>query len=138
MSYNPNLRAKPMDVPEKKPLPASNIENFNWDLWQTIQGMSDGTIFLQDKQSLITEYNEIVKLLPQDKIKRINFNPLGCVLGYRLVQFKKIDLKQHKKGSKNDKIRKLLQYLTNSQINSSNLDRSSLVRYIQYFKQKKS
>ena len=165
--YNPNLSNQPFGI-TVQPLPASNIENFNWDLWQTIKAMS-WAIDIHEIQKSINEYDTIYRYLPIDENKRINFNPLGCVLGYGMVplrkELEKLNLKIHfhlwrllvkeknlkklkklKKSRKKEfkksrkkikvEIKKLLKWLSHKKLNPSNLDKYSLVRYIEYFKHK--
>ena len=127
--------------------PTSDLENFNLKLWNIIMEMSGNPIDINDMQPLIGEYGLIYTYLPVDEFKRLNFNPLGCVLGYRLSEFKSITLgkKKPKKGKKSARaahaqrryIKKQLNFLKNVQINTSNgLNEYSLIRYIEYFKNK--
>ena len=161
--YQKNLRKKPIDVPDNTP--TSPIEMFNLQLWTKLKEMSPkSTIDIKDLQYILMQYNEIKRLLPIDKL--INFNTLGCILGYNLSSYeinlninkkkrsrrrsskeilcedaKKDDLiktkKKKNKQKSNRYIKQQLDFLNNVSINNTNLDRCTLVRYIEYFKQRK-
>ena len=123
------LSSHPFTVPNQAPVPGINEENFNWKLWQTLKSVYDvqGQQNISVYQPVIALYNKIYELLPVDVEKRINFNTLGIVLGYKY--------KQYKKNYKNF-IKKNSYFLDNGELNNG-LDNVSLIQYIEYFKKSK-
>ena len=122
--------SKPANVPLNRPIPASNEENFNWKLWKTMKAVyeKEGPVLIDEIQPEISRYEILYKLLPIDVNKRINFNLLGIILGYKYNINHNKDYKQFIK--KNNK------FLKNSEL-SNGLDEISLVRYIDYFNKSK-
>ena len=83
----------------------------------------EGPILIDEIQPEIARYEIIYNKLPIETDKRINFNVLGIILGYKYY----ID---NKKNYKNF-IKKNNKFLQNSEL-SNGLDYTSLIRYINY------
>ena len=122
--------SKPQNVPLQRPIPAINEENFNWKLWNILKVVYDkqGLILIDEIQPIILRYENIYRLLPVDVDKRINFNTLGTVLGYKYYT---TNPKNYKKFINENK-----KFLKNEE-QSGGLDEISLIRYIEYFKKSK-
>jgi hypothetical protein len=122
--------SRPGNVPLSQPMPAINEENFNWKLWQTIKKVydRDGQRDIEELQGVIGIYETMYKLLPADVNKRINFNALGIVLGNKYNSKKYKDFSHFAKAHEN--------FLEDEDI-SNGLDKTSLIRYIEYFKKSK-
>jgi len=122
--------SKPGNVPLQRPIPAINEENFNWKLWNILKVVynKQGLVLIDEIQPEIVRYENIYRLLPVDVDKRINFNTLGIVLGYKYHTTKSKNYKNficiNKKFFKNEE-------------HSAGLDNISLIRYIEYFKKSK-
>ena len=118
--------SKPGNVPLNRPMPASNDENFNWKLWQTMKTVygKEGPVLIDEIQSAIIRYETLYKLLPIEIDKRINFNTLGIILGYKYY------LDQNKNYI--NFIKQNNKFLKNIEL-SGGLEAIALVRYIDYF-----
>ena len=118
------------NVPLQRPIPAINEENFNWKLWNILKVVYDkqGLVLIDEIQPIILRYENIYRLLPVDVDKRINFNTLGIVLGYKYYT---TNPKNYKKFINENK-----KFLKNEE-QSNGLDEISLIRYIEYFKKSK-
>ena len=118
--------SRPGNVPLNRPIPAINEENFNWKLWNTMKVVYDkeGLILIDEIQPEIIRYEILYNLLPIDTNKRINFNTLGIILGYKYHNTNSTSYK--------DFIKKNKLFLKNSEL-SNGLNEISLVRYIDYF-----
>ena len=122
--------SRPINVPQIRPIPAINVENFNWKLWNTMKTVygKEGQVLIDEIQPEIIRYELIYNLLPIEIDKRINFNTLGIILGY----------KYHSDKIKNYKnfIKKNYKFLKNIELNNG-LNNISLIRYIDYFTKSK-